>query len=119
MCECSYPGCDAPAHKHHIVFRSHGGLDNELNLKPLCAFHHELDKDSPHRCRATDLKYKAELQDTYYEIFEDRPYSVSEIAQIIGLSLKKTEKAFLKVPNVAGEYEKEDIIRRLMGGRLY
>lgn len=116
---CSVEGCDCFAHRHHIVFRSKGGLDNDLNYKDLCVEHHETGKDAPHRNRVVDVMYKQELQKKYYELFNDETYTVEEIAELIGLSLKKTTQAFLKVNNIAGRYEREDIIRRLMGGRLY
>lgn len=119
MQECIVKGCDDEGHAHHIVYRSHGGLDNELNIIALCPYHHNLGPMSPHRNRNTDLMYKRELQEKYLELFEKDIYTVSEIAELIGISEKKTFKAFLKVPNNAGEYGREDIVRRLMGGRLY
>ncbi|MBE5937711.1 MAG: HNH endonuclease [Lachnospiraceae bacterium] len=119
MNPCSYPGCECPGHKHHIVFRSHGGLDNDLNLIDLCPEHHEFGVDAPHKSRQADVRLKQELQEKYYEVFEDKQYGVDEIAELIGISFNKTYKAFLKVPNNAGMYAREDIIRRLMGGRLY
>jgi len=38
---CTCPGCSKAAdHVHHVVFRSHGGGDEEENLTSLCAAHH-------------------------------------------------------------------------------
>lgn len=111
--------CGAPGHIHHIVFRSHGGLNNELNLVNLCPMHHELGPDAPHRSRAADIELKQDLQSKYEELFEEEEYSCDEIAELIGISKKKCYEAFLKVSNFAGIYQKEDIIRRLMGGRMY
>lgn len=111
--------CGAPGHKHHIVFRSHGGLDNKLNFVNLCPEHHELGADAPHRSRKADIELKRELQEKYFELFAGDEYTVEQIAELIGMSVRKTSAAFLKVRNMAGVYMKEDVIRRLMGGRLY
>ncbi len=38
---CQVPGCSrAAVHAHHVVFRSHGGSDDEGNLLSLCSPHH-------------------------------------------------------------------------------
>ena len=38
---CQVPGCSrAAVHAHHVLFRSHGGGDDEQNLVSLCAAHH-------------------------------------------------------------------------------
>lgn len=119
MKECIVRGCDDEGHAHHIVYRSHGGLDNELNIIALCPYHHNLGPMSPHRNRNTDLMYKRELQEKYFELFKKDSYTIPEIAALIGISEKKTMKALLKVTSSAGVYKKEDVVRRLMGGRLY
>lgn len=111
--------CGAPGHIHHIVFRSHGGLNNDMNLVNLCPYHHELGPDAPHRSRAEDVRLKQELQESYFELFDNEEYTTDEIAELIGISKKKCFEAFLKVRNNAGAYQREDIVRRLMGGRLY
>lgn len=111
--------CGAPGHKHHIVFRSHGGLDNELNFVNLCPVHHELGPDAPHRNRNADIELKRELQEKYFDLFDEEEYTVEQIAGLTGLSIRKASAAFLKVNNMAGVYQREDVIRRLMGGRLY
>ena len=48
------------------------------------------------------------------------PEAAFTAADRIGMSRKKAEKYFSKVPkNPDGTMDREDIIRRLMGGRLY
>ena len=37
---CEVKGCNQPGQRHHIVFRSQGGLDFKLNYKYLCPEHH-------------------------------------------------------------------------------
>lgn len=106
-------------HKHHIVFRSQGGLDFSLNFKYLTYEEHE-GNNGPHRNRETDLMYKKELQEELLREFkENKSYSLDDIANKLGRSRKYFEKHFRKVPSVAGLYRSDDIIRKLMGGKLY
>jgi hypothetical protein len=39
---CTVPGCTSYRNlqKHHVVFRSRGGSDDDSNLTTLCAWHH-------------------------------------------------------------------------------
>ncbi len=43
-----------------VIFKSQGGLDFELNYKRLTPEQHRGSK-GPHRCRATDLRYKKRI----------------------------------------------------------
>ena len=90
---CEVKGCNHPGQRHHIVFRSQGGLDFKLNYKYLCPEHHT-GNESPHKKKEIDLKYKREMQ-----------------MELLAL--------FFKVPNAAGLYKREDIVRALMGDRTY
>lgn len=118
MAPCEVPGCKLPGQKHHIVFRSQGGLDIPMNFKYLCPEHHT-GKESPHRNRTIDLQYKKEEQDELFKLFTEESYTIKQIADLIGYDKKRLEKRFMKVPSCAGSYAREDIIRALMGGRLY
>ena len=118
MAPCEVPGCKSPGQRHHIVFRSQGGLDIPMNFKYLCPEHHT-GKESPHRNRTIDLQYKKEEQDELFKIFTEESYTIKQIADLIGCDKKRLEKRFMKVPSRAGSYAREDIIRALMGGRLY
>ena len=115
-----YEVCGSPnAERHHIVFRSQGGLDFELNFKDLCAVDHKGD-GSPHKDRRTDLKYKRELQEKLFNIFVDVEYSITEISEAIGCKKKDVERRFKTAwPNIRGNYDRETVVRVLMGGRLY
>lgn len=108
--------------KHHIVFRSQGGLDLEYNLIELDADFHK-GKDGPHLNRQTDLKLKRKLQEKYFSLFSKEKYALEEILIIAkpmnNKSKDKLEKRLLKEANYLGEYERERIVRVLMGGRLY
>lgn len=119
MRQCEVEGCTCAAQRHHIVFRSQGGLDIELNYKDLCAIHHNMSRQGPHQNREIDLKYKRELQDQYFKLFTEESYIISEIAELIGYNKNRLEKRFKAVPQRAGRYKREDIIRALMGGKLY
>lgn len=105
-------------HKHHIVFRSQGGLDFKLNLIDLSLEDHE-GSSGPHHNREKDLQLKTSLQESLFELFTKEEYTVEEIAKLLGKSKHYIEKHFRKVRNFAGIYQKEDIIRKLMGGKLY
>lgn len=105
-------------HKHHIVFRSQRGMDTPLNMIDLSFSQHE-GNEGPHQSRESDLKLKLELQSDYYKLFKDPEYSLPDIAYMLGKTEKYTWKFFRTVPNKAGIYQREDIIRKLMGGKTY
>ena len=119
MQQCEVPGCRKPGQKHHIVFRSQGGLNIPVNYKYLCAEHHNEGKQSPHRCRETDLTYKKELQEKYEKWFCRKEYTLAEIRKQLGCRTSNIEKLFKSVPCLVDKYKREDIIRALMGGKLY
>ncbi len=105
-------------HDHHIVFRSQGGLDIADNIKELSYSEH-LGNNSPHMSKEINLKYKGDLQAEYYHLFYKEQYTIEDIAKILHKSEKYIYKHFRKVKNIAGIYQKEDIIRKLMGDKLY
>jgi len=107
------------AEKHHIVFKSQGGLDIEVNYIWLCYEHHR-GNNGPHMSHKIDLSYKKEVQRQLYELFkEGETYQIKEIAAKIHYNKKRLENKFKDVFNHCGEYKTEDIIRKLMGGKLY
>lgn len=103
--------------KHHIVYRKQGGLDYELNYKYLTSEDHRGD-NGPHRCRATDMKYKRELQEALEGLLTKDYYNIAELVNLLGLKQVQANKAFKKLMKVNGIC-KEDVIKRLMGGRFY
>lgn len=105
-------------HKHHIVFRSQGGLDFDLNIIELSYEDHE-GKNGPHLNWIVDRMYKLNLQDKLCELFPDDRYTIEQIAKKLGKSTRYFEKHFRRVPSTAGLYKTEDIIRKLMGGKIY
>ena len=111
--------CGAPGQRHHIVFRSHGGLDIDVNYAYLCAWHHTQGPDAPHRNRETDLRLKLRMQRNLENMLWAETYRAEEIAEIIGIGRRSLEKKMRRVPNEQGNYKREDIIKFLMGGKLY
>lgn len=104
--------------KHHIVFKSQGGLDFEFNYKYLTSEAHRGDL-GPHKCRKTDLRYKRELQEKLEKVLHKDYYQIEELIKILGLKEKQAYKAFRKLQVYKKGYDTQDIIKRLMGGRSY
>ena len=105
--------------KHHIVFKSQGGLDFELNYKYLTPEQHRGLK-GPHMCRETDLKYKRELQKKLEKTLVNEFYTEKELIQILGLKPEQAYKAFKKLNHHPDRgIKREDVIFRLMGNRNY
>jgi hypothetical protein len=104
--------------KHHIIFKSQGGLDYELNYKRLTPEQHRGDL-GPHKCRETDLRYKKELQRKLENILTDEFYTIEELIKTLGLKERQAYKAFKKVNQHEKGMKREDVIFRLMGNRFY
>lgn len=112
--------CGAPTgEKHHIVYRSHGGLDIEVNYAWLCMWHHTYGPDAPHRNRKVDLKLKLREQRDLQNMLWCETYRIWEIAEIIGMSRRTLARKMRNVPNKMGVYRRKDIIKFIMGGKLY
>lgn len=103
--------------KHHIVFKSQGGLDFELNYKYLTAEEHRGDY-GPHKNKGVDLKYKKELQNKLEELLTEKYYSIEKLINLLGLKDRQAYKAFRYLNTVKG-VKREDALRRLMGGKIY
>lgn len=103
--------------KHHICFKSQGGLDFPLNYKYLTSTEHR-GNNGPHKCKEVDLKYKLELQDKLEKLLTKDYYNIKELIDLLGLQEKQANKAFRKLLKVNG-ISREDCLRRLLGGRLY
>ena len=108
--------CGSPyVERHHIVFRSQGGLDFELNYKYLCPEHHKGNN-------RIDLIYKWQLQNRLFELFTESYYSIDEISKLLGCKITDLERRFKTLqpdPKTLCHYPREKVVRVLMGGRLY
>ncbi|MDF2882529.1 MAG: hypothetical protein K0R54_3086 [Clostridiaceae bacterium] len=110
--------CGKAADKHHIVYRSQGGVDYELNFKYLCSEHHR-GKNGPHKDRNLDLQYKLELQSKIKQLLKNEYYSIDELVQILKIN-KGMMKRLLKNFKLYKEgYKSSDVIFRLMGCKEY
>lgn len=105
---------------HHIVSRRQAiyMTNIKLNIKTLCIEHHKGSKGA-HGNRAVDLKYKLELQEKLILLFDKDFYSEKEIKEKLETNLIEVRKITKKMMLYKEGYEKEELIRRLMGGRIY
>ena len=106
--------CGNKADVHHIVHRSEGGFDIELNYKYLCAYHHR-GKNGPHQNQFVDLQYKIEMQNKLYNTLQKEYYSPKEISQILGIHNNSLKRLLKNLKRYKEGYKRDDIIYTLMG----
>lgn len=104
--------------KHHIVFRSQGGLDFEYNYAYLTPEEHK-GNEGPHKSRDRDLELKKHLQVTLQSKLQKKFYTVNELIEVLNLKKVQAIKICRKLTYHKEGYERQEIIRRLMGGKLY
>lgn len=92
-------------------------MDFELNYKYLDSNSHR-GNFGPHKCKATDLKYKLELQGKLEKLLTKDYYNIKELIDLLGLKELQANRAFRKLLKVNG-IERQEVLKRLMGGRLY
>lgn len=110
--------CGKPADKHHIVYRSQGGVDFPLNFKYLCSEHHR-GKNGPHKNRKLDLEYKLEMKRKLEGLLYKDFYTIEELVNLLQIN-KGMLKKLLKGYKLHKEgYKKSDVIYRLMGKKIY
>jgi hypothetical protein len=100
--------------KHHIVFKSQGGLDADWNIIHLCPRCHR-GKYGPHKCRERDLYLKRSVQDWLSQQltephYEDKPAIFTD---------NEWRRITKSLDRQAEGYSSVDIIRRCMGWKLY
>ena len=86
--------CGKPAERHHIVYKSQGGVDFPLNFKYLCPEHHR-GEYGPHKNRKLDLKYKLEMQHKLEKLLYKKFYTLDELITLLQINkgmLKKLLK---------------------------
>jgi uncharacterized protein YbbK (DUF523 family) len=112
--------CGRPAEIHHCVFKSQAKYLEyvSVNLIPLCPEHHRGMK-SPHMNKKIDLAYKREYQAKIEKLINQTYYSLKELQDILGISKKEAERVLNKCLLYKEGYKREDIIKRLLGGRYY
>ena len=113
--ECGYTQVE----EHHIVFRSQNRqmINIKINKIKLCNRCHTGDK-GPHKCKKTDLEYKRELQDKLFNLFGEYT-TADEIKEKLETTPSNVNKITKTLIRHKEGYLREDLIRSLMGGRLY
>lgn len=116
--------------KHHIVFKSQGGVNHRYNLIQMPHGFH-IGSRGPHRNHELDIKLKKLQQDQLFRLFgNNQLYTLDAIFAIIHPARKKDKKKIEKALQwkiagwVEGKkstplYNSEEIVRTLMGGRLF
>lgn len=110
--------CGKKADIHHIIHRSEGGFDIEINYKYLCPFHHR-GKEGPHHDLMTDLSYKIEMQYELYNFLTKDYYWSKELSEILGISSNSLKRLLKDLKLYKEGYKKEDIIFKIMGCKKY
>ena len=110
--------CGDPADKHHIVYRSQGGIEFPLNIRYLCSFHHR-GKDGPHKNRMLDLEYKLDMQRKLEEILIKEVYTTEELVPLLNINKGMLVRLFKEYRQNEKGLRKADIIFRLMGRKKY
>jgi len=104
--------------KHHIVFRSQGGLNFPLNFIYLTVEEHR-GNQGPHLNRARDLELKLSLQLSLTKILSNKYYTAEELIKELELIPKEAYKMLKTLNRHLEGYSTEDLIRRLMGSKMY
>lgn len=104
--------------RHHIVFRSQGGLDFPLNYVYLTTEEHK-GNEGPHLSREKDLQLKRELQARLQSKLTKDYYSTNELEKVLNLKRGQAKLICRKFTYYPEGYARDEIIRRLMGGKLY
>ncbi|MBX4258394.1 HNH endonuclease [Clostridium estertheticum] len=124
--------CGNPADKHHIVYKSQGGIEFPLNFRYLCTLHHR-GETGPHKNRRLDLEYKIDMQRKLEDILIKEIYPIEELEVLLKINkgmikrlfkdYKLKGKGVRKADIIADQndigYKRDDIIFRLMGGQKY
>jgi len=114
MCEI----CGNPADKHHIVYKSQGGIEFPLNFIYLCSYHHR-GNAGPHKNRRLDLEYKISMQRQLEDILMKGFYFIEELESLLKINRGMIKRLFKEDDINNKALKKSDIIFRLMGRKKY
>ena len=104
--------------KHHIVYKSQGGLTFPLNLITLTSEEHRGD-NSPHMNKKRDLELKQQLQTSLEKLLCKDYYTTEELIEILELKPKEADKLVKRLWNNGNGYKRMNIIKKLMGDRYF
>ncbi|MCB2292972.1 HNH endonuclease [Clostridium algoriphilum] len=110
--------CGNPADKHHIVYKSQGGIEFPLNFRYLCTHHHR-GKTGPHKNRRLDLEYKLSMQRKLEDILIKEFYLVEELESLLKINKGMIKRLFKEYKQSDKGYKRSDIIFKLMGRKKY
>ena len=110
--------CGNPADKHHIVYKSQGGIEFPLNFRYLCTLHHR-GKIGPHKNRKLDLEYKLNMQRKLEDILIKEFYHIEELETLLNINKGMIKRLFKEYRINDKGIRKVDIIFRLMGLKKY
>lgn len=117
--------CGRPhAELHHIIFRSEvKPLEKcKLNHVYLCYEHHRGTMGVHGRLgNELNKSLRLKFQNTLEMLFNKNEFTIEEIADILSIHLKqaiKLSKSFNKIMSINRTYQREDIIRACMGGKI-
>jgi hypothetical protein len=110
--------CGNPADKHHIVYRSQGGIEFPLNFRYLCSEHHR-GANGPHKDRRLDLEYKLNMQRELEDVLIKQFYTIDELVILLNINKGMIKRLFKECKLNDKGFRKDDIIFRLMGRRKY
>ncbi|WP_338631315.1 hypothetical protein [Clostridium baratii] len=106
-------------HKHHVVSRKQQPalINCELNLVDICVKCHTTGPNAIHNKGYEKLKkLKRDKQAEYYNIFNKEFYTKDEVRELLDIKQEEVDKLLKHLPPTI--YEKEDVIRACMGGKL-
>lgn len=107
--------------RHHKVPKGMGagkGYDFPANFIDLCWDCHR-GNSGAHRDSGVMLQYKLEVQDYLLKTLTESHYLPEDLVKILKLSKKQAQKVVRPLFLESRGYRREDIIRQLMGGKLY
>jgi hypothetical protein len=110
--------CGNPADKHHIVYKSQGGIEFSLNFRYLCSEHHR-GNSGPHKNRRLDLEYKLDMQKKLQDILIKEVYTIDELAPLLNVNKGVIKRLFKEYKLKDNGFKAVDIIFRLMGRKKY
>ena len=110
--------CGKPADKHHIVYKSQGGIEFPLNFRYLCTLHHR-GSYGPHKNRRLDLEYKLNMQRNLEDILIEEAYHIEELVPLLKINKGMIIRLFKQYDQNGKGFKKSDIIFRLMGRKKY
>lgn len=107
---------------HHIVFKSENKAleDCKLNHIYLCPDHHR-GTYGPHGAKGSryNKKLKLEFQRKLENLWDKALLTKEDINKVLEIPETALTKLLKIVKSVNGKYEKEDVIRACLGGKLY